>query len=98
MRLSHEQVRVIRDVVEGQIGESARVYLFGSRVDDAARGGDIDLYQDAENAGDGSPYAPPQLGSTAVCWLDRLGLARRLGSWRRRLAWPRHAPPPARRR
>jgi predicted nucleotidyltransferase len=50
VRLSHEQVRVIRDVVEGQIGESARVYLFGSRVDDAARGGDIDLYIECDEA------------------------------------------------
>ena len=50
MRLSHEQVRVIREVVEGQIGQGVRVYLFGSRVDDAARGGDIDLYIECDEA------------------------------------------------
>lgn len=50
VRLSHEQVRVIRDVVEGQLGQGARVYLFVSRVDDAARGGDIDLYIECDEA------------------------------------------------
>lgn len=43
MRLSAIQqdliVRAVRDVA----GSQARVRLFGSRIDDAARGGDIDL-------------------------------------------------------
>jgi uncharacterized protein len=43
MRLTEEQVEIIKDVVAGVLGDGARVYLFGSRTDDARRGGDIDL-------------------------------------------------------
>ncbi len=44
MRLSDRQRTVIRDAVTENFGVGANVWLFGSRVDDAARGGDIDLY------------------------------------------------------
>ncbi|WP_041718283.1 nucleotidyltransferase domain-containing protein [Alkalilimnicola ehrlichii MLHE-1] len=43
MRLTSQQIATIRKAVAEQLGEDARVRLFGSRVDDAARGGDIDL-------------------------------------------------------
>jgi len=43
MRLSAEEVRVIRDVVAELAGDGARVRVFGSRVNDDARGGDVDL-------------------------------------------------------
>ena len=43
MRLTSQQIATIRQVVAEQLGSGARVLLFGSRVDDAARGGDIDL-------------------------------------------------------
>lgn len=42
MRLSPEQVRRIRDPILDYDPE-AHILLFGSRADDAARGGDIDL-------------------------------------------------------
>lgn len=44
MRLSDRQCSVIRCAVTEYFGQDACVWLFGSRVDDAARGGDIDLY------------------------------------------------------
>jgi predicted nucleotidyltransferase len=44
MRLTHRQQEIIREEVARIFGESAHVRLFGSRVDDKARGGDIDLY------------------------------------------------------
>ena len=44
MRLTDQQARLIKEITERFLGPSARVLLFGSRVDDAARGGDIDLY------------------------------------------------------
>ena len=47
MRLSPEQIRTIKQVVRKHCGGEARVWLFGSRVDDAARGGDIDLFVNA---------------------------------------------------
>jgi predicted nucleotidyltransferase len=43
MRLTTEQVQDIRQVVREQAGQAARVWLFGSRLDDGARGGDVDL-------------------------------------------------------
>lgn len=43
MRLRPEQTRLILDCVRQQFGSDARVLLFGSRLDDAARGGDVDL-------------------------------------------------------
>ena len=43
MRLSPEQTRVILQCVRQQFGADAGVMLFGSRLDDGARGGDIDL-------------------------------------------------------
>lgn len=42
MRLSDSEVRAIKEVV-GDIDKDARVYLFGSRVYEDAKGGDIDL-------------------------------------------------------
>lgn len=43
MRLTEKQAGVIRGVVSDLAGEAAVVRLFGSRVDDQAKGGDIDL-------------------------------------------------------
>ncbi|WP_018936842.1 MULTISPECIES: nucleotidyltransferase domain-containing protein [unclassified Thioalkalivibrio] len=52
MRLSPEQQTVIRQEVARAFGPDARVCLFGSRTDDSARGGDIDLYVEAEGTPD----------------------------------------------
>ncbi len=49
MRLTQTQQAAIRNTVAHIMGEDARVWLFGSRVDDAARGGDIDLYIEADH-------------------------------------------------
>ncbi len=43
MRLTAQQHRVIRQAALDCFGPEARVILFGSRADDTARGGDIDL-------------------------------------------------------
>ena len=42
MRLKPEEIRIITSAVLEQ-DSLARIYLFGSRVDDNARGGDIDI-------------------------------------------------------
>lgn len=43
MRLTSEQCAIIRKTASEVFGEEVDVYLFGSRVDDSAKGGDIDL-------------------------------------------------------
>jgi predicted nucleotidyltransferase len=47
MRLTSEQARTIRETVDVMFGPDTRVTLFGSRTDDSARGGDIDLFIEA---------------------------------------------------
>jgi len=42
MRLSHSIIEFLKSEINGRIA-SAEIYLFGSRVDDSKKGGDIDL-------------------------------------------------------
>lgn len=44
MRLTADEVAAIKAAAVQAFGETAVVRLFGSRVDDAERGGDIDLH------------------------------------------------------
>lgn len=43
MRLSADSIRIIRERVAAVVGAEASVLLFGSRLNSAGRGGDIDL-------------------------------------------------------
>lgn len=52
MRLSDQERRIIRNAAEEIFGPDARVMLFGSRVDDARRGGDIDLFVETPDTAD----------------------------------------------
>jgi len=47
MRLSTKDVNIIKTTLQENIG-NVKVYLFGSRVDDRKKGGDIDIYVEAE--------------------------------------------------
>lgn len=44
MRLSPEDIAIIRTLIRGRFGADAGIWVFGSRLDDGARGGDLDLY------------------------------------------------------
>lgn len=44
MRLDPSAIAAIREVVEAECGADAEVRLFGSRLDDQAKGGDVDLH------------------------------------------------------
>lgn len=71
MRLSTDQIRTIKQEAENFFGSGAEVWLFGSRVDDAQRGGDVDLYVRPAVAD------PERLASARFAFLARL--KRRLG-------------------
>ena len=43
MRLTEHQRRIIQEAAKDLFGGDAEVRVFGSRADDSARGGDIDL-------------------------------------------------------
>lgn len=43
MRLTQQQLEVVRSVVGELVNSRASVWLFGSRLDDQRRGGDVDL-------------------------------------------------------
>ena len=43
MRLSSDQIQAILQAATAVFGQGTSVWLFGSRVDDAKKGGDIDL-------------------------------------------------------
>jgi hypothetical protein len=50
MRLTPDQVQAIRQVAQRELGDDARVRLFGSQVLDDRRGGDIDSLLNARDA------------------------------------------------
>lgn len=66
-------MQTIRDVVSRECGSAARVRLFGSRLDDARRGGDVDLLIELDN-----PVERPALLSARLSAL----ISRSLGGCR----------------
>lgn len=48
MRLEPEEVKAIKAAAAFAFGQDATVRLFGSRVDDLRKGGDIDLHVEVE--------------------------------------------------
>lgn len=50
MRLSHRQQQLLRDTLRRRFGAGARLWLFGSRLDDQVRGGDVDLLVECADA------------------------------------------------
>ena len=51
---------MIRALTEEHFGADSEIWLFGSRCDDDARGGDIDLYIERANQADGDLFLNAQ--------------------------------------
>ena len=49
MRLSCEVIAAIRRLVQAGFGTDAGIWLFGSRLDDNACGGDVDFYMEPDH-------------------------------------------------
>lgn len=62
MRLNTDQIQAIRQAANVAFGQGTAVWLFGSRVDDAKKGGDIDLLvcPQAATASNAAENAKPQ--------------------------------------
>ncbi|MFN3594840.1 MAG: nucleotidyltransferase family protein [Thiobacillaceae bacterium] len=58
-------MQFIKATIARYFGQEARVWLFGSRVDDARRGGDVDLYVEV-------PAAPADLFMQRIRCLGEL--------------------------
>lgn len=67
MRLTLEQASTIRRIVREEAGIDASVRLFGSRLDEDARGGDIDLFVQTAH-----PVERPALFSARMQFLGRV--------------------------
>lgn len=67
MRLAPNQALLIRNLAAQLAGDSARIWLFGSRVRDDARGGDVDLLLELD-----TPVAEPaQLAASLASRVSR---------------------------
>lgn len=62
MRLTEHQIRLIRQFAQQVAGSRSRVRVFGSRLDDSARGGDIDLLLELPE-----PVDNPALMAAQMC-------------------------------
>lgn len=63
MRLTDEQIQAIRQLTREVAGERCSVRVFGSRLDDAARGGDIDLLLEPTDTVDNPALIVAQLSA-----------------------------------
>lgn len=63
MRLSTAQITTIRNAVRELAGKDATVRLFGSRLDDNLRGGDIDLLVELPNPVDNPAQLAAQISA-----------------------------------
>ena len=70
MRFSEQQIQIIREETLRAFGQGTEVRLFGSRIDDTQRGGDIDLHIETELMRDEASKAADQL---YVALIKRLG-------------------------
>ena len=74
MRLAPDHVLLIRELAAQLAGRSARVWLFGSRVRDDARGGDVDLLLEL----DAAVAEPAQLAASLASRVSRCMDGRRV--------------------
>ncbi len=70
MRLTQDQIKAIKQTADAVLGEDSRVILFGSRTDDAKKGGDIDLLFETDHVVDNRATT---IGALYVSLIRKLG-------------------------
>jgi uncharacterized protein len=70
MRLNDQEIQIIRHIAHEVFGQNIRIILFGSRVDDSAKGGDIDLMIEACEAIDRPALLSAKVASRVSRALD----------------------------
>ncbi|OIP19481.1 MAG: hypothetical protein AUK51_01325 [Comamonadaceae bacterium CG2_30_59_20] len=70
MRLTLDQIEAIKQTAQAVLGDDARVVLFGSRVDDSKKGGDIDLLFETDHLVDNRAST---IGAIYVALIRKLG-------------------------
>ncbi|MFN4102865.1 MAG: hypothetical protein ACK4GB_00875 [Tepidimonas sp.] len=70
MRLTPQAIEIIRQTVRAELGDGAQVRVFGSRTDDTARGGDVDLHVLADVAVDNPVWTAALLSARLQRRLD----------------------------
>lgn len=70
MRLTPDQIQAIKQTAHTVLGDDSRVTLFGSRVDDAKKGGDIDLLFETDHLVDNRATT---VGTLYVSLIRKLG-------------------------
>ena len=70
MRLTQQQIAAIKQTAQTILGDDARVILFGSRVDDTKKGGDIDLLFETDRK---LPNRTATVGDIYVSLIRQLG-------------------------
>jgi predicted nucleotidyltransferase len=70
MRISEQQAQIIHQIVQEATGGQATVRLFGSRLDDAARGGDLDLLVELPTAVDHPAALTARLSARISRFMD----------------------------
>ena len=63
MRLDSQHIAAIKRLAAEQFGARVRVRLFGSRVEDTARGADVDLLVELDSPMDRPAWAAAELSS-----------------------------------
>lgn len=74
MRLTLSQIDMIRQAAQSVFGDLVRVTLFGSRINDKAKGGDVDLMVEVPNIVD----EPALLGARVASRVSRAMDGRRV--------------------
>ena len=69
MRLTATQIDTIKSTAQAVLGQGVQVTLFGSRVDDAQKGGDVDLMVEVPQ-----PLKKPALIAARIASLVSRGL------------------------